>query len=391
VVLRRPVAQARQHHVADHRVVAVQGVAGAAVVRVVALRGEHVVGRVVHPPERDGGAVFVPLGRVVVDDVQHHLDAVAVEVLDERLELVRDRRAVSHRAGRGEPCLRGEEPQGAVAPVVQQGLAGLRVEPAVLELVEGVDRHQLDAVDPEVPQVGDLLPERREGAGVPDAGRRVAREAADVQLVDDQVFHRDLERPVSLPIEVLAGDARAVLVGEVPVGLTAPDVAAADGAGPRIEQDRAGIEPVPPGLAAAGPLVRPIQPEAVLDPLGVEVEHGHGEDVADAELPPHGFVPVDAPEHPAEGDLGHRLGRALLEEHEDAVVGMAGEDREVDPARDDRRPEGVRPAEPDEEPPATVGRIDVDARRSGDCCHCLPPSGRFRPPRPDRPRRCRPS
>ena len=57
---RRPVAQAVEHHVAHDRVVAVERVAGAAEVVVVALRGQHVVGRVVDAAIGDVGPCSLP-------------------------------------------------------------------------------------------------------------------------------------------------------------------------------------------------------------------------------------------------------------------------------------------------------------------------------------------
>jgi hypothetical protein len=77
-----------------------------------------------------------------------------VQLLDQRLELVHLHPEL---AGGGVPGLGREEADRAVAPVVDQQLAGLGMLAAVLELVELVDRHQLDAVDAELLQVRDLL------------------------------------------------------------------------------------------------------------------------------------------------------------------------------------------------------------------------------------------
>src|SRR5206468_7375956 len=49
--------------------------------------GQAVVGGVVDAAERQGGAEVVALGRVVVDDVEDHLDAGLVERPDHRFEL----------------------------------------------------------------------------------------------------------------------------------------------------------------------------------------------------------------------------------------------------------------------------------------------------------------
>ncbi len=72
-----PVPKAVHHQLQRERVAHVQAVASARVVHVVALlaRHESVVRRVVDPPHRQGRAVLVPFGRVVVDDVEDDLDA----------------------------------------------------------------------------------------------------------------------------------------------------------------------------------------------------------------------------------------------------------------------------------------------------------------------------
>ena len=81
-------------------------------------------------------------------------------------------------------------------------------------------------------------------------------EAADVHLVDDQVLDRDLERPVVLPVEIVAARAAAVLVDVVPVGSPAPHVAAADRLGVRVEQDLRSCRSGGPSAGSNGPSMR---------------------------------------------------------------------------------------------------------------------------------------
>ena len=102
-----PVPQAVEDQAAHHRVVRVQRVAGAGVVRVAgAVRLEDVVRVVVEAAEGEGRPLVVPFRRVVVHDVQDHLDARAVERLDEVPELVDGTERVPARAVAG---VRGEE------------------------------------------------------------------------------------------------------------------------------------------------------------------------------------------------------------------------------------------------------------------------------------------
>ena len=89
VALDHEVAE-RVHDQAQHaRVHRVEAVAGAREVHVVprVVGREPVVGGVVDTLEREHRAEVVSLGRVVVDDVEDHLDARAVERLDHPLEL----------------------------------------------------------------------------------------------------------------------------------------------------------------------------------------------------------------------------------------------------------------------------------------------------------------
>ena len=201
VHLGHPVAQRRQDLEAHHRVVAVERVAAAGVVEVLpGLRLEQVVGRVVEPAPAEGGAALVALAGVVEDDVEDHLDARLVERLHHRLELAHGvARARLGRVG----GLGREERDRLVAPEVPERLPGQQVRARVVALLELGHRHQLDRGHAQLLQVGDLLDQPAEGAGVRDAGARVAGEAADVQLVDDRVGERHGERVLVAPVELL--------------------------------------------------------------------------------------------------------------------------------------------------------------------------------------------
>ena len=148
-------------------------------------------------------------------------------------------------------------------------------------------------------------------------------ETAHVHFVDDQILDRHLQRTVALPVEVVKNDPRAVLEPRVPVWRLSPYVTAADGAGIRIEQHGRGVEAVEGRLLRLGMGKAVVHPEAVFDLLIVEVEHGHCEDVADAELPPHRLSRKRLGEHSAKGNLDQWLRCALLQYHQDAIVGVS--------------------------------------------------------------------
>jgi hypothetical protein len=152
---------------------------------------------------------------VVENHVEHHFDAVAVQLLDQVLELVH---LHAEGSGGGEAGLGREEANRAVAPVVVHHLAGERVGAAVLELVELEDRHQLDAVHPQLLQIGDLRRDAGIGAGVLDACRGMSGETARVQFVDHQVGERRLQGAIVFPVEILEDQSGTVRVAVVPVG-----------------------------------------------------------------------------------------------------------------------------------------------------------------------------
>ena len=89
VHLRHPVAQRVHDQLQDMGAAHQRGVAGPGrvVVERLVLVGEPVVRGVVDPAERQGRSEVVAFGRVVVDDVEDHLDARTVQVTHHRLEL----------------------------------------------------------------------------------------------------------------------------------------------------------------------------------------------------------------------------------------------------------------------------------------------------------------
>jgi hypothetical protein len=111
------------------------------------------------PVVRAEGAGVVAVGaEVVVDHVEQHRQAVAVGGVHQAAQVV----------GPAVAAGRGERADAVVAPVPPPG--------------EVAQRHQLDGVDPQVGQLGQLLLDAGERAG--------GAEGADVQLVDDKVLAR---------------------------------------------------------------------------------------------------------------------------------------------------------------------------------------------------------
>jgi hypothetical protein len=277
-----PVPQ-RIHDQPQRLVVAdVEAVPGAGRVVVVlrVARDQPVVGLVVDPAERQRRPQMVPFGGVVVDHVEDHLDARAVQRPDHRLEL---EHLLTARAEAGVVVVRGEEADGVVAPVVRQ--PPFDEHRVVHELVH---RHQLDGRDPELPKVVDhhrVRQARVAAADVHRDARMAHRHPFDVRLVDHRLVVGDAQRPITNPVEervdhhrghgeragvgVVAGGRIAEPVGEqrlVPVD------APVDRLRIRVQQQLRGVTPQP-RQRVVGPMHAVAVPLPGPDPRQVAVPH----------------------------------------------------------------------------------------------------------------------
>ena len=118
VHLRDPVPKAVADHPAHHRVVGVQGIAGAGkvLIDVVAVFFiKHVVGAVLDAPERKGRPGCISFATVVENHIEDHFDACPVQGFYHIPEFI-DGSEWVRRAGIG--VVRGKKSNGAVTPVV---------------------------------------------------------------------------------------------------------------------------------------------------------------------------------------------------------------------------------------------------------------------------------
>ena len=212
VHLEHPVAQAVHDQLQHLRALHVERVAAAGEVRVV----PHVVGNqaivrdVVDPLERQRRAHLIALGRVVVDDVEDHLEAGGVQRAHHALELAHGARG---RSRRGEPPLRRKVAEAVVAPVLGESFL---LEVAIARVM--MHGHQLHRGDAELAQVLQrrLGRERLVGsAQMLRNGRMELREAAHVHLVDHRVVPRCARRPILSPGERRIDDGGERRVGGV--------------------------------------------------------------------------------------------------------------------------------------------------------------------------------
>ena len=88
MIVMHPVSQAMENHLANNRVVPINGVSTTRIVFVVSLVGfKHVVDRIFKPFEAEHRAVFVAFASMIEHDVQNHFDPCFVQGFDHLLEL----------------------------------------------------------------------------------------------------------------------------------------------------------------------------------------------------------------------------------------------------------------------------------------------------------------
>ena len=298
VHVRDPIAQAVHDQLQHPRIAHVKGVAAAGEVHVIAgvFGRQPIVGGVIDAAEGKGWPEMASLGRMVVDDVQDHLDPGLVQVAHHGFELADH---VGPRFG-GITRGRGEKAERVVAPVIHQ-LAVDQV-PVVQEFVH---RQQLDRRHPQTFQIADRGIGADAGIGAALLFRHIGMqlgEALDVQFVDQRIVPRISRRAVVSPGEGFVDYDRqgrklgVVALVERQIGLgvsqfvaphfVRPARLAGDRLGIGIEQDFVGIEAMP-----LGRLVGPVDPKAI-------------------NLPRHHVRQIDVPDQV--GLLGQRDANRLL-------------------------------------------------------------------------------
>ena len=198
-----PIAQA-VHNQAQHvRVHHVQRVARAGEIHVIAalVVNKPVIGRIVNAAKAEHGAEMIPLGGVIIDDIQNHLDSGAVQGFHHFLEL-RDLLAAD--AERGKARVRREKADGVVAPIIAQAAI---LQMAVRDRV--MHRHQFNGghTEPlEIANDGGMRQPRIRSAQARRHGRMAAGEAFDVRFVDDGFMKWNVGRLIAAPVEKRVND-----------------------------------------------------------------------------------------------------------------------------------------------------------------------------------------
>ena len=347
VVVGHPVAQALHNHVTHIGVVAVQGIAAATEIIVIALRGQHIIGLVVDAAIGDVGALLVALSGVVEHHVEHHFNAVLMQLFHHVLQLVH---LHGEPARRGVCGLGGKESYVAVAPQVVERAPIDRGDAVVFKLVELMDGHQFHAVDAQFLQIGNLLDDAGKRTLVLHARSRTTREVAHVHLIDDEVVDGRFQRKVILPVEVGEHHPGTILVETFPIGLLSPHITADYQLGVRVEQNLRLIEAVPFFRQE-----RTIHAETVLYVLIIQVENNHRKHIAQSELLEERYF--------HEG-----LFLTIMEEHQRAIGGIAGIHREIHHIANDRCAKRIRPARTQFQSLVLMGWKQIDSMHNRRNC-----------------------
>ena len=156
--LQHPVAQAVHDQLEHLRMADIERIAAAGEIHVVArvVLDQAVIGGIVHPAQSQGRPHLVAFTGVVVNHIQNHLDAGAVQRLDHLLELAHLLALVAAGAVAG---VGGKEIQRIVTPIVAQ--PGVREVARMSEVM--MHRHQFDRSHVDRAQM-------RDGGGMRQAG-----------------------------------------------------------------------------------------------------------------------------------------------------------------------------------------------------------------------------
>ena len=321
----RPGAQRVEHQPHHGGVVGIEDVAAAGIVDVAAaIAGiEPVVGRVVEAAERQGGAEFVALARVVVDDVEQHLEP----------GLVQGRHGLAHfgPAARGEARLGRQQGHGVVAPEI-----GEAERPEMALVGPGHGGHDLERRDAERAEMRDRGRggQAREGAADLLGHARVQlREAPHVDLGDAGPLPGGRARPGRRVLGRRHDGLRHGGGTVAPVGLGTAGGAVEHGLVEHerpVERHRVGVDEQL-GVVEAVPVPR-LPRAARPQPVAGAGRHAGDEAVEDLA----GALRQD------EARLLDLAVRAIEADHD--RLGMGREDRHVDPPVDRRDAERLGPA-----------------------------------------------
>ncbi len=331
-----PVAQAVEHQPQDEGMGRVGSIAAPRVIPGKALGGavETVVGVVVDPPERKRRPQAVPLGGMVIDHVENHLDARPVEILHHLLELAD---LLLRIAGGGIFRMGGEEAEGVVTPIIAQLLVD---QIAVVD--EKLDRQQLDGGDRQILEIGDRRLRAQGAIGPPIPLRKqfpFLGKAAHMRLVDHDVPHPPLRLLHPLPVEIIVDHHRLGQEGsaipsvrvEIGVGVVRTHLVTEKGVVPaQLPGNRLGV-----GIEEQ---FRRIETMAFIR----RMRPFHAQGVHLPRLQPGKKAMPDMVGAFRQPDPGHLRSLGMIEEADIDRRGMLGEDRELYSPSIPMRPEGIR-------------------------------------------------
>ena len=205
MILGHPVSETVDDIADDGGVIAVEGIAAAAEIVILSARSQHVVDTVVDTLETHEGTGAVALCGMVENYIQIDLDLVFFQKPDQSLEL--GSLLVVLNGGRVR-CIRRKKGNCIVSPVFKETFPVYSA--GIDRLIKLEDGHQLYSRDPKALQMGDLLDNAGEGAGIAHAGGPVAGKSAHMHFIDDGILHLCAGEISFLPDKVVLDDTGVI-------------------------------------------------------------------------------------------------------------------------------------------------------------------------------------
>ena len=204
---------------------------------------------------------------MIKHDIQNDFDIVVVKRFNEFTKF--STLAVEFNGG-CIACVWRKKADGIVSPVFQKTFSVYFAD--IHALIKFEDRHELNSVDSELLEIGNLFFQSCISAFVLDTGGGVACKAPYMQLIDDELTHFPRGLSGIAPVKYIFYDSRMVMLWL----FNAPDILTGDSSCVWIEQDCIFIKKKSPGG-----IVWTIDAIGVFKFTDVQTVNNHGIDVSD--------------------------------------------------------------------------------------------------------------
>ncbi len=259
-----PVAQTVDNILLYDRMIAIQRIAAAGEIIVLAVRRQHIPDIIVQTTERNKRSALVSFRRMVEYDIQNYLDSVLLQELNHFLEFPALTVILRRRRVAGIRC---EKRDRIIPPVLIEAFPVILM--TVVDFIELENRHQFNCCNAEPAKIRNLLNDTGKSSGISDSGRRILCESAHMHFVNDGIFHRRIRKMRGIPAEIVLDHPRSVraVVRTAPFLLCAPFALSYHRLGVRVQKLFRFIEKKSPSG-----IIRSVNAVRVLKFLDVESE-----------------------------------------------------------------------------------------------------------------------